>query len=181
MNGNGSKSLYGRIMERHSMAAKGEEQWLYMDGKNEKPVYPQGIKWTKQRKCVYQILSEASEPLSAQQIYRSVQKPGQQESYALSTIYRILSVFEENGLVNRTTWMGEDTVVYELERGSHTHYAVCLNCHKRIPLQGCPFSVGHLKTRHGERGQEELADFTVIGHKIELYGYCGNCRKKNIP
>ena len=30
--------------------------------------YPQGIKWTKQRKSVYKVLKDASEPLSAAQI-----------------------------------------------------------------------------------------------------------------
>ena len=30
--------------------------------------YPAGLKWTKQRKRVYQILQEATEPLSAAQI-----------------------------------------------------------------------------------------------------------------
>lgn len=140
-------------------------------------IYPQGIKWTKQRKSVYQVLSEATEPLSAQQIYLLAKEAGGQETYALSTVYRILSVFEENGLVNSTTWMGEDTLVYELERGGHTHYAVCLDCHKRIPLHGCPFSIGHFGNRQGEREHRELEDFTVIGHKIELYGYCDKCRE----
>lgn len=138
--------------------------------------YPQGIKWTRQRKCVYQVLFEAAEPLSAGQIYDLVKNLGEHETYALSTIYRILAAFEENGLVSSTTWMGEDTVVYELERGDHTHYAVCLDCHKRIPLHGCPFSIGHFGNRHGEQSHEELSDFTVIGHKVELYGYCDGCR-----
>ncbi len=51
-----------------------------MEGKNteQEQQYPQGIKWTKQRKCVYQVLSEAREPLSAQQIYLlSGEKAGQ--------------------------------------------------------------------------------------------------------
>lgn len=148
-----------------------------VEDKTQNMVYPQGIKWTKQRKCVYQVLSEAAEPLSAQQIYLLVKESGGQETYALSTIYRILSAFEENGLVNSTTWMGEESVVYELERGDHTHYAVCLDCHKRIPLHSCPFSIGHFGNRHGEREHEELSDFTVIGHKIELYGYCDKCRE----
>ncbi len=144
---------------------------------NKNSEYPKGIKWTKQRKCVYQVLSRAEEPLSAQQIYLLAEEMGTHETYALSTIYRILSTFEENGLVSSTTWMGEDTVVYELERGDHTHYAVCLDCHKRIPLHSCPFSVGHLGHRHGEQEHEELHDFTVIGHKVELYGYCSECRE----
>ena len=31
--------------------------------------YPKGLKWTKQRKCVYQVLEEATEPLRR---YRSI-------------------------------------------------------------------------------------------------------------
>lgn len=144
---------------------------------------PKGIKWTRQRKCVYRILENSSEPLSAQQIYQRIREqpdlPGG-DSLALSTIYRVLAAFEENQLVSGTTWMGEDTVVYELERGGHTHYAVCLECHKRIPLHSCPFNIGHIGHfghRHNDADEDELSDFTVIGHKIELYGYCKKCQK----
>lgn len=148
--------------------------------------YPKGIKWTRQRKCVYEILSEAVEPLSAHQIYNLAIQKVSEDTYALSTVYRILAAFEENGLVNSTTWMGDDTVVYELEKGEHRHFAVCLECHKRIPLQNCPFSLGHESHSHGEDHDCEhehnhhvedpvLEDFTVTGHKIELYGYCKDC------
>lgn len=130
--------------------------------------YPQGIKWTKQRKCVYAILWQATEPLSAVQIYNRVDKTETEGMYAVSTIYRILAAFEEKGLVSKTTWMGDGTVVYELNRGEHTHYAVCLACHKRIPLHNCPFAHVHL--------EQETADFTVTAHKLELYGYCKDCR-----
>ena len=36
--------------------------------------YPKGLKWTKQRKCVYQVLEEATEPLSAVQIYNRIER-----------------------------------------------------------------------------------------------------------
>lgn len=131
--------------------------------------YPQGIKWTRQRKAVYAVLWNAAEPLSAVQIYNRVDKTDMKAMYAVSTIYRILTAFEEKGLVTRTTWMGDGTVVYELNRGEHTHYAVCLECHKRVALPGCPFAHVHL--------EEEPGDFTVTGHKLELYGYCKECRE----
>ena len=149
--------------------------------------YPKGIKWTKQRKCVYQILSEAKEPLSAHQIYHQALQMVPEDTYALSTVYRILAAFEENGLVNSTTWMGEDTVVYELDKGEHKHFAVCLECHKRIPLQSCPFYMEHdnddcdhenCNHDHHHEKDAALKDFTVTGHKIELYGYCSNCGKR---
>lgn len=132
--------------------------------------FPQGIKWTKQRKCVYTVLLEATEPLSAVQIYRMAEKQTDGEEYAVSTIYRILAAFEQKGLVTKNTWIGDGTIVYELNRGEHTHYAVCLECHKRIALQSCPFAHIHL--------EREAGDFTITGHKLELYGYCKECKKE---
>lgn len=131
--------------------------------------YPQGIKWTKQRKDVYRILAEASEPLSAQQIYHQLAREEADGGYAPSTIYRILNVFEEHELVRKTTWMDDATVVYEKKRGGHTHYAVCLSCHKRVPLQSCPFAHIHFP----ETGD----DFQITEHKLELYGYCRDCKR----
>ena len=143
--------------------------------------YPAGLKWTKQRKRVYQILKDATEPLSAAQIYARLET-SEQEQYAISTIYRILAAFEENQMVEKTTWMGEGTVVYELKHSSHVHYAVCLECHKRIPLESCPLhmSGAHLHgTGEEKHGNDEADGFTVVSHKIELYGYCKECQEKH--
>lgn len=131
--------------------------------------YPQGLKWTKQRKSVYKVLMEASEPLNAIQIYNLVARDTNSEECAVSTIYRILAAFEEKGLIEKTVWMEDGTVVYTLNRGTHTHYAVCLECHRRIPLQNCPFAHMHLSAA--------AEDFTITGHKLELYGYCRECRE----
>ena len=70
---------------------------------------------------------------------------------------------------NDISYWGDGTVVYELNRGEHTHYAVCLECHKRIPLPSCPFAHVHL--------EQDTGDFTVTGHKLELYGYCKKCQE----
>lgn len=130
--------------------------------------YPQGLKWTKQRKSVYKVLWEASEPLNAIQIYNLVMRDIDGEETAVSTVYRILAAFEEKGFVEKSVWMGDGTVAYALNRGMHTHYAVCLECHRRIPLRSCPFAHMHL--------DPAAEDFTVTGHKLELYGYCRECR-----
>lgn len=134
--------------------------------------YPQGLKWTKQRKSIYKILFEATEPLNAIQIYGLAARDANGEEYAVSTIYRILAVFEEKGLAEKSVGMGDGAAVYTLNRGGHTHYAICLECHKRVPLQGCPFARMH-PTPASE-------DFAIIGHKLELYGYCGECRRKQL-
>lgn len=130
------------------------------------PEYPQGIKWTKQRKSVYKVLRDVSEPLNAAQIYRLAGG----RDYALSTIYRILAAFEEKKLVEKNVCLEDGTVVYSLARNGHTHYAVCLGCHRRIPLQSCPFAHIHM--------EKEPEGFTVTGHRLELYGYCMECGKE---
>ena len=53
-----------------------------MKEKQKIEVYPAGLKWTKQRKRVYQILKEATEPLSAAQIYARMES-WEQEQYAM--------------------------------------------------------------------------------------------------
>ena len=127
--------------------------------------YPPGLKWTKQRKDVYHVLMQAPEPMSVLQIYQKLAK--EESGYAMSTVYRILAVFEEKGMVSRSTFMGDGTVVFEWNKGGHTHYAVCLSCHRRVALPSCPFEHVHLE---GDAG-----DFTVTGHKLELYGFCKEC------
>ena len=134
--------------------------------------YPSGIKWTKQRKDVYNILLNANEPLSVLQIYQNTLKKETTEQYAISTIYRILSAFEEHELIHKSTWMDEGTVVYEINNGGHTHYAICLACHKRIPLMTCPLH--HLQLT------EEEKEFEITGHKLELYGLCKLCKNKKL-
>jgi len=133
---------------------------------DEKISYPSGIKWTKQRKDVYHVLSHATEPMSAVQIYKQIAKT-EEADYAVSTIYRILAAFEEKGFVTKSTFMGDGTVVYEWNKGEHTHYALCLSCHKRVALPSCPFEHVHLDSNSG--------DFVITGHKLELYGYCKEC------
>lgn len=135
-------------------------------------LYPEGIKWTRQRRDVYHVLTEAEAPLSALQIYSRVLKNGGEEEkagYAVSTIYRILAAFEEKGFVEKSTFMGDGSVVYEWKRERHIHYAICLGCHRRIALRACPFE--HLRL------EADAGDFVVTGHKLELYGYCGDCER----
>lgn len=136
----------------------------------EKAEYPRGIKWTKQRRCVYEILLQAAEPLNAARIYQLAEKEDEGAEYAPSTIYRILAAFEEKGLVEKTVWTGDAAAAYSLVRQKHIHYAVCLECHRRIPLAHCPFT--HIRL------EKDMVDFTVTGHRLELYGYCRACRGK---
>lgn len=106
--------------EEEAREAKPEQSVECYD--NHGTEYPEvGIKWTKQRKCVYQILGESAEPLNAVQIYNRIPMESGEGNFAVSTIYRILTAFEEKGLVSREHFLGDGTVCYTLNRGDiHT-------------------------------------------------------------
>ena len=135
----------------------------------EKAEWPLELKRTKQREEIYRILENAEKPLSANEIYAQIDKTlCQKYQFAISTVYRILLAFEENHLVTKATLIGDETALYEMKRGGHKHYAICLKCHKLVPLEKCPFEKVQIQTKD--------SDFTITSHKIEIYGYCKTCQ-----
>ena len=132
------------------------------------PQWPTGLKRTRPREIVFQVLCTAEQPLDAAELYRRVSE--RQDGLAVSTIYRVLSAFEDHGLVTKTTMMEGESALYSLRRANHAHYAICLACHRQVQLKHCPLE--HLPI------EEEAGDFTVTDHRLELYGYCRECREK---
>ena len=138
------------------------------DGKEELQ-FPADIRKTKQREEVYRILASAAGPVSAAEIYCQLLQE-EKGNFAISTIYRALAVFEEKGYVVKTSLTGCEMSYYEWRRERHRHYAVCLKCHKLVPLKVCPFE--HIKVSTSDE------NFTVTSHKLEIYGYCDRCKNE---
>ncbi len=129
--------------------------------------FPADIKKTRQREDIFRILAAAREPMSATDIYRRLCREAGKEKYAVSTVYRVLGAFEEKGYVAKSSLAGSDMAYYEWCRGQHKHYAVCLKCHRLVPLKDCPLE--HKGMQAG------VGDFVITGHRLELYGYCKGC------
>lgn len=130
--------------------------------------WPQNLKKTKIRKAILEVLDRADTPISALQIANEILKTA--ERLWLSTLYRGLEALTETGLVRRIDLTESHFALYELESHKHGHYAICLSCRKMILIKNCPF---------GDY-QPLIADkaFKILNHKVEIYGYCGNCLKK---
>lgn len=128
-------------------------------------MWPTGIKKTKQRILVFSVLESAVSPLSAMDIFKQIEK--EDNTVWLSTVYRVLEFFVSEGLANKTTVMNDSMALYSLRRDRHLHYAICLGCHKVIEMENCPL----------EAFEPHLSDseFRVLGHKVEMYGYCKDC------
>lgn len=137
-----------------------------MDNSNLKKA---GLKVTIPRRRILEIMETAKEHhLSAEDIYRVLLESG--EEIGLATVYRVLTQFEEAGLVVRHHFEGGQSV-FELDHGNHHDHLVCVKCGKVEEF------IDHLI----EKRQEEIAKeagYTITDHSLNIYGVCGKCQKK---
>ena len=128
-----------------------------------------GLKVTLPRIQIMEVLETSKKRhLSAEDIYRKLLGAG--EDNGLATVYRVLSQFEEAGIVNRNNFE-TDHSVFELAEGKHHDHIVCLDCGR----------VEEFLDETIETRQESVADklgFDIADHSLTLYG---NCRKKDCP
>lgn len=129
--------------------------------------WPHGLKKTKQRVQVLEALAALPAPVTAQDLAALLERQG--TPVWLSTIYRILDTFTEQDMVVKTPIIDSGMSIYELNRSDHRHYAVCVLCHRVIAMENCPMD--------SFLPQLSEQDFHVLGHRLQMYGYCGSCAK----
>ena len=130
-----------------------------------------GLKNTKQRAAILEILQESDRPITAEQVYNELKEKNVPVN--LSTIYRNFLFLCEKELVNKLALTGESSTFYEINRMVHRHYLVCLGCKKVLAIDDCPL----------ESYEELLAEetnFVITGHKLDIFGYCADCQKKDL-
>ncbi|MCI1820871.1 MAG: transcriptional repressor [Megasphaera sp.] len=131
-------------------------------------LHQHGIKSTRPRNLVWEILLTHDGILSAEEIYQTVVQQG--ETVNFSTIYRVLELFVEKGLVEKSFFPGTQKNVFSVCHVGHTHHLICLRCHKTVDISPCPLS-------DLEKQIAAKTDFQIVGHHLEIYGYCPECRK----
>jgi Fur family ferric uptake transcriptional regulator len=126
-----------------------------------------GLKNTKRRNSILEVLAKTSQPITVDQIFLELQK--NDVSINLSTVYRILETLFSKGLILKTNIIGENKSLFELNQMEHKHHFICLGCKQMLSVDDCPFE------QYGELLQAKMG-FNVTGHKLEIYGYCQNCK-----
>jgi len=129
----------------------------------------EGLKSTKRRTSILEMLENSSQPLSAEDIFLRLKES--EVSINISTVYRILETLTARGFLLKNTIMGDVRSLYELNRHEHKHHFVCLGCKLVIPISGCPLHAY-------EKVLQEQMGCEIQGHKLELFGYCSACRLK---
>lgn len=127
----------------------------------------EGMKSTRHRNAILLLLGQSEHPTTAEDLYISLRE--KTASINLSTVYRTLDTFVSKNLVIKST-MDDGKSRYELNHHEHKHHLFCVGCHKVISIEDCP--MGEL-----QESLKKTIDFDVTGHKLEIYGYCHNCKK----
>ncbi len=126
----------------------------------------EGMKSTRHRNAILLLLEQSEQPMTAEELYISLRK--KTASINLSTVYRTLDAFVSKNLVIKSA-MDDGKARYELNHHEHKHHLYCVGCHKVISIEDCP--MGELQDI-----LKKKIDFDVTGHKLEIYGYCHNCK-----
>jgi Fur family ferric uptake transcriptional regulator len=135
-----------------------------------------GLKATAPRLKILEIFQkrsnegESTRHLSAEDVYRSL--VAEHVDVGLATVYRVLTQFEQAGLLVRRHFEA-GRAVFELNEGPHHDHLVCLTC-GRVEEFVDPEIEQRQKAIAAERG------FDLQDHSLALYGVCRklNCSHK---
>ncbi|KRL77944.1 Fur family transcriptional regulator [Secundilactobacillus paracollinoides] len=124
------------------------------------------LKVTKQRKALLTYLLDNQDhyhDVTLVDDYMRQQFPGMSHN----TIYRNIKEFEQAGMVEQRVEGDQARVKYQCDFSHlHHHHFICQRCGKVTELKECPLDVF----------QEQLPGYQIVGHRIELYGLCAQCR-----
>ena len=129
-----------------------------------------GLKATYPRLKILDLFQHAQERhLTAEDVYRHLLNEGM--DIGLATVYRVLTQFEQAGILERHYFEG-GKASFELNQGRHHDHFVCLVCGKVEEF--CDPEIEHRQeTVARERG------FAIRSHALYLYGICASeeCRR----
>lgn len=124
------------------------------------------LKRTKARVMIMKVLDK-SLPMTAGEVYEAVR--GKDTRLSLSTVYRNCEALAEKGLLLRSTMLDDGLTRYEYAQGTPVHHAICLSCHKIFPVD-VELEKGY------ERYMDREYGFEAVEPRVEIYGYCKDCR-----
>lgn len=129
-----------------------------------------GLKSTLPRLKVLSLFENSKERhLSAEDVYKLLLASG--DDVGLATVYRVLTQFEQAGLLMRHHFEGGKSV-FELNQGEHHDHIVCMQC-------------GHVEEFYDaaieSRQKKAAADrgFTVHDHSLYIYADCNRPKCPN--
>lgn len=123
---------------------------------------------TRQRRAIQDLLSDADDFRSAQDIHDVLRR--RDEKVGLATVYRALQAMVDGGEIDvLKTDAGES--VYRRCSPSHHHHLVCRTCGRTVEIEG-PAVERWAATVASEHG------YADVSHTVELFGVCPQCASR---
>lgn len=128
-----------------------------------------GLKATFPRLKILDIFRRADERhQSAEDVYRTL--IAEDVDIGLATVYRVLTQFEQAGILVRSQFDG-GKAVFELNDGDHHDHLICTHCNKVVE-----FSDDQIESRQYKVAEDH--GFILESHTMMLYGMCPECAEK---
>ncbi|RUP29928.1 MAG: ferric iron uptake transcriptional regulator [Curvibacter sp.] len=125
-----------------------------------------GLKATLPRLKILELFQKGRQRhMTAEDVFRVLLQ--EQSDIGLATVYRVLTQFEQAGILSRSHFES-GKAVYELNEGQHHDHLVCTSCGK----------VEEFYDAEIERRQQMVAKakhWLLQDHAMSLYGLCANC------
>ena len=137
--------------------------------KNIEELKSTGLKATLPRLKILDIFQNgAQRHMTAEDVFRVLLE--ERSDIGLATVYRVLTQFEQAGILIRSNFES-GKAVYELNEGQHHDHFVCTTCGK----------VEEFYDAEIEKRQQSIAKskgWIVHDHSMALYGQCAECAAK---
>ncbi|MCQ6562576.1 peroxide-responsive transcriptional repressor PerR [Paenibacillus mendelii] len=125
-----------------------------------------GVRMTPQRHAILSFLMNSMTHPTADEIYKALSPVF--PSMSVATIYNNLRLFVDARLVRELTY-GDDSSRFDADLSEHYH-AICKSCGKIVDFDYPPLT-------DVEDAASRETGFKVEGHRMEIYGHCGDCSK----
>ncbi|MFW6337460.1 MAG: Fur family transcriptional regulator [Alkalispirochaetaceae bacterium] len=127
------------------------------------------LRKSKQRDRILEVLRQTRAHPTANWVYDQLK--GEFPSLSLGNVYRNLNILVEQGLVERLDF-GSTFDRYEAKIKPHVHF-VCESCGAIYDIE-IPEDLEEHLLQH----VREQTDFEVVRQRIEVFGYCPDCRAR---
>lgn len=128
-----------------------------------------GLKATLPRLKILEIFQTGGmRHMTAEDVFRILLN--ERSDIGLATVYRVLTQFEQAGILERSHFES-GKAVYELNEGKHHDHLICTSCGK----------VEEFYDAEIERRQQMIAQdkgWIMQDHAMSLYGLCGECANR---
>ncbi|MBO8157836.1 MAG: peroxide-responsive transcriptional repressor PerR [Bacillaceae bacterium] len=126
-----------------------------------------GVRITPQRHAVLEYLIKSMSHPTADEIYKALE--GKFPNMSVATVYNNLRVFRDIGLVRELTY-GDSSSRFDCNTEKHYHI-ICEKCGKIVDFH-------YPSLDEVESLAEQVTGFDVTHHRMEVYGICNDCKKK---